>query len=128
MKDFGVIRALACGAVVPGAPLPWEYEAMGGTVYWRAQAGRVCDIRGHGYLTGVGGLNLDGRVASDYMDAIGRFIAACDPETIRKLVEIAAAAEALPYHHDDACNGIVSETCRCNFRALNEALRRWKEP
>lgn len=76
----------------------WRYEHRCGSVFGKSFDGgemRVCDIRSWGYLTGNGhgGLALDKEAAGKAADALGAFIAACNPIAIAALLATLDAAE-----------------------------------
>ena len=68
--DLDAIEARA-KAATPG---PWTHEKSGGMVYAYEMKMRVFDIRGWGYLTGVGGLHMKEEAAIKVQEANGDFV------------------------------------------------------
>ena len=102
--------------MTPHTPGPWRVTPIAIAVF--ADQMKICDIRGWGYLTGVGGLRLREDQAIAIQEANANLIAAA-PELLEALARIAAdgtECDCADHATDQCCNhaGVFCAHCIAN--------------
>lgn len=115
---------------VKSTPLPWYVIEYPGDTKIFAGDCRVADIRGWGYLTGVGGLHLTDEEAEKVQHANAQLIVRAVNSHEELLSELRKARETLrdlaesvvAYHSDDGGNGKIVGLYRKMTKKAKEAL------